>query len=183
MNRRQRVEAEINNKGRALGAKYGEYMNTHPFMANGVQGAVLAGMAVLVSQIITKSPMFDYRESLIMMIITFLYSTPILLWWNSRLTRTHLKMLPQLIVDQALFSPVFTAGIVAVREALLGTSLSRIPGIVWHIVPKAMISSWMFWVPAKAAIMMFVPPMYQLLAGNALSFVWTILFAMILKDK
>jgi hypothetical protein len=94
-----------------------------------------------------------------------------------------MKIIPLLFVDQALFSPFFTAGIVSLRLLLLGTDLRAIPGIVLDVVPMAMGPSWMFWVPSKAIIFLYVPPMYQLLAGNAFAFVWTIIFAMILAAK
>ena len=171
---------ESNHK--SLATSYNDLLIRYPLMINGLQAAIIAGLGVLASQLLNGNH-FDFIEVYIMMFINFAYHTPILLAFNNILQKTGLRILPMLIIDQLLFSPLFTCGIVGLRLLLLGNSIYNIPNMIWSVVPGAMISSWMFWVPSKAIIFNFVPPMYQLLAGNAFSFIWTIIFAMILQKK
>jgi hypothetical protein len=170
-------------KKKSFSAQYSELLVKYPLLVNAVQGAIIAGLGVLASQVLSGMENFDYTEVWIMMLINFAYHPPVLMWFNSILRKSNMKIIPLLIADQAFFSPFFTAGIVSIRLLLLGTELRAIPGIVLDVVPKAMGPSWLFWVPSKAIIFLYVPPMYQLLAGNAFAFVWTIIFAMILQAK
>jgi protein Mpv17 len=170
-------------KKKSFSAQYRDLLLKYPLLVNAVQGAIIAALGVIASQILSGMKQFDFSEVWIMMLINFAYHPPVLMWFNSVLQKSNMKIIPLLFVDQALFSPVFTAGIVSLRLLLLGTDLRAIPAIVMDVVPKAMGPSWMFWVPSKAIIFLYVPPMYQLLAGNAFAFVWTIIFAMILQAK
>lgn len=178
---RDTMNAPEQGKKKSVGALYNDLLVQYPLLTNGIQSAIIAGLAVITSQYLADATKFDLGEVNIMMLINFAYMTPLLIWFNGILQRANLKMIPMLVADQLLFSPLLTAGIVACRLLLLGVDIHRVPGMVWDVVPKAMISSWMFWVPAKALIFAYVPPVYQLLAGSALSFIWTIIFAMILS--
>lgn len=164
-------------------AQYKNLLVRYPLLVNGLQAAVIAGLSVLVSQIIAGVPVFDWIEVRVMMLINFAYHTPILLQWGGFLSRSNMSFPTKLIIDQALFSPFFTAGIIGWRLYLLGTDMNEIPGLLIATVPGAMMSSWLFWVPAKAVILMFVPAMYQFLANSGFAFVWNIIFAAILRTK
>ena len=43
------------------------------------------------------------------------------------------------------------------------------------------LGGWMFWGPARLAIMMFLDESLHQLAGNLLSIVWTVIFALMLS--
>lgn len=172
--------SEHSAKKKSIGAQYNDLLVRYPLVVNGVQAAVIAAMGVLISQSLSGLREFDFKEVFIMMLINFAYMTPVLMWFNTLLIKSNLKIIPLLVVDQGLFAPVFTAGIIGLRLLLLGVDPHSIPTTLWDVVPNAMLSSWMFWVPVKAVIFLYIPPIYQLLAGNAFSLVWNVIFAMIL---
>lgn len=179
----KRKDKDDRKKDHSAFAQYKNLLVRYPLLINGLQAAIIAGMSVLVSQIIAGAPEFDWVEVRIMMLINFVYHTPILLQWGGFLGRSNMNFPTKLIIDQALFSPCFTAGIIGLRLYLLGTNVKEIPGLLIATVPGAMMSSWLFWVPAKAIILMFVPVMYQFLANSGFAFVWNIIFAAILRAK
>ena len=138
---------------------------------------------MLVSQLIAKADRFDTTEVRIMMLINFAYLTPVLFWFYSYLAKFNLSFIARLLIDQLLFSPLLTAGIVGLRLYLQGATIQEIPMMVIAVVPTAMKSSWLFWFPSRAIIMLYVPSMYQLLANNAFALVWNIIFATILRNN
>jgi len=170
-------------KKNTLFTQYKNLLTRYPLIINGIQAAVIAGLGVILSQVISGAKVFDFREVRVMMAINFAYHTPILIWFGKLLSNSKLSLLAKVIVDQLFFSPVFTAGIISVRLLLLGTDINSIPSLVISIVPGAMFYSWMFWVPAKAFILGYVPVMYQFLVNNALGLIWNIIFAAILSNS
>ena len=175
------MSSDLSVKKNSFGAQYNDLLVKYPVVINGIQAALIAAVGVLISQTIAGLKEFDFKEVYIMMFINFTYMTPLLIWFNSLLMKSNLKIFPLLFVDQGLFAPVFTSGIIGLRLFLLGSNPSSIPPTLWAVVPNAMISSWMFWVPVKALIFLYVPPIYQILVGNAFSLVWNVIFAMILS--
>ena len=174
--------AEIDKKKKStLLSQYNTLLARYPLLINGVQAAILAGIAVFLSQLIQGLKVFDYKEIQIMMLINFAYHTPVLMWFTGVLAKSKMSLIPKIIVDQFIFSPLFVCGIVSIRLLLLGTAVHTIPNEVISIVPGAMLYSWCYWVPAKSFIFSYIPPMYQYLTMNAFSLVWNVIFAMILS--
>ncbi len=170
-------------KDKSLFATYNTLLIRFPLLINGVQAAILAGLGVVISQLVTGDLEYDWLEIRTMMVISLVFSTPILLWFFKQLERMQSGIIVKLLVDQLLFSPPFTAGIVALRLFLVGTPLSDIPQLVLTVVPKAMMSSWMFWFPQRFLTLKYVPPAYQLLCGNVCALAWNVIFTMILTAK
>lgn len=163
--------------------QYKNLLVRYPLLINGIQAAIIAGLSVIVSQFIAGVPVFNFVEVRTMMFINFAYHTPILLQWGGFLSRSSFNFPTKLFIDQVLFSPCFTAGIIGLRLYLFGTDVKEIPALLIATVPGAMMSSWLFWVPAKAFILLSVPVMYQFLVNNAFAFVWNIIFSAILRTK
>ncbi|RYH16503.1 hypothetical protein EON65_29965 [archaeon] len=161
--------------------KYNQALVRYPFLINAVQSAVIAALGVMVSQQMNGAKHYDWTEVRAMVIINFIFMTPILLAFISYLNNLQASNLTKLAIDQLLFSPPFTAGIIGLRLFLLGTDLSQVPGIVIKVLPKAMVSSMMFWLPTRFLIMSYVPAQLQLLTGSLGGFVWNVIFSMILS--
>ncbi len=163
-------------------AGYNHLLARYPLLINGVQAAVIAGLGVLASQVIVGLKAFDWAEVRAMMLINFAFNTPILLAFANFNAQMKASALEKLALDQLIFSPVFTVGIISLRLYLLGTNLGEIPGVVMAILPRAMKSSWMFWLPTRFLIMTYIPLNLQLLASNLGGFVWNIIFAMLISS-
>jgi hypothetical protein len=95
----------------------------------------------------------------------------------------------KLFLDQLIFSPPLTAGILVLRyycyyvnafdrDFLIHT---MIPQFLKDQLPKTMIYSWCFWIPMKYLIYHYVPMVYQVLAGSVGAFVWNIIFTLIMN--
>jgi hypothetical protein len=95
----------------------------------------------------------------------------------------------KLFLDQLIFSPPLTAGILVLRyycyyinafdrDFLIYT---MIPQFLKEQLPKTMIYSWCFWIPMKYLIYHYVPIVYQVLAGSIGAFVWNIIFSLIMN--
>jgi hypothetical protein len=116
-----------------------------------------------------------------MAIITVFYITPVLLWFYSILRNIHKSVIIQLIIDQFIFSPVFTASIIGLRMYLFGVDVNTIPGKVLEILPSAQMSAWFFWIPQRFISLSYIPIPLQLLFSNLCSFIWNIIFSIILS--
>ena len=162
---------------------YNAAVAKHPFLVNAIQAAVLGGLGTYISEVIKGAPVIDTNEIFIMILINALFNTPILLRFCGFLEKMKGGVIPKLLVDQLLFSPVFTAAIIALRLFLIGTKVDSILPIVKDIVPKAMKSSWLFWFPQRYLTLSYVPPQHQLLCGNVCALVWNVIFSMILTSQ
>lgn len=174
---------DAESKKNSLFSKYNTLLIKYPLLVNGIQAAILAGMGVILSEVINGKSSFDWLEVRTMMIINMVFNTPVLIWFYKQLDRIKGGVLPKLLVDQLLFSPVFTACIIGLRLFLIGADVSDIPNTVMAVVPKALLSSWLFWVPQRFLTLTYVPPAYQLLCGNVCALVWNVIFTMILTAK
>lgn len=170
-------------KKSSLFAQYNSLLIRYPFLVNGIQSAILGGIGVIISEIISGHLQIDWLEVRTMMIINLVFNTPILLWFSKQLERMNHGILTKLFIDQLLFSPLFTAGIIGLRLYLVGEDINDIPNQVMATVPVAMKSSWLFWFPQRYLTLKYVPSSYQLLSGSLCGLVWNVIFTMILSAK
>lgn len=119
-----------------------------------------------------------------MVTITLVLITPTLIWFYGVLERAKLGVLGSVGVDQFLFSPIFTAAIIASR--LYYYNSVKLEGI-WpqlsSILPSALVSGWCFWIPARFLILSLFPPDFHLPMSSVFSLLWNVVFAMILSGK
>jgi hypothetical protein len=170
-------------KARGFGARYKTLLLNYPLVMNGTQSAIISSCSVLVSQYLAGNSKIDFSEVLVVALIAALWITPILLVFYGQLQKMSLGVMGKLALDQFIFSPFFTASIVTVRILLLGrVPYSELPAILLATVPKAVLSAWTFWIPARGFTLLIMPPHLHLLSGNALSFVWNIIFSMLLNS-
>lgn len=158
---------------------YNAAVAKNPLLINALQAAILGGLGTFISELI-KGGAIDKKEVFIMMVINAVFMTPVLLWFFGVLERMKGGVIAKLLVDQLIFSPVFTAAIISVRLFLLGNKIDDIVPIVIEVVPKAMMSSWLFWFPQRYLTLSYLPPQHHLLCGNVCALVWNVIFSMIL---
>lgn len=184
---------ETTSKSKSLFNNYQNLMIRYPFLMNAIQAGVINGSSVIVSQFLTYNETLDkefhiqWYDVITMSIIAMTLITPILLIFYSQLNKLQIGKMMKLLIDQLIFSPLLTFSIICYRFVLLGyfhnemQSMNSIFVLAMEITPKAMRSSWLFWIPARFFVLNYVPPMYHLLVGSILSFVWNIVFSMILS--
>lgn len=139
-------------------------------------------------QAVPQGPSFiesiQWREVIVMMIIAASFITPVLLIFYYLLSKLPIGNFGKLLVDQFIFSPLFNCSIIALRFFLLDSNLSgsNIVVLVQNIGPTAIKSAWLFWIPQRYFTLNYVPAMYQLVFGNICSFVWNIVFSLIMSS-
>ena len=171
----------------SLFAKNQSLLDEYPVLINTIQGTILTALSVVTSHIVkglTKgSPIYiDTREVIVMSVIQALWITPVLMWFYSKIINPMPgSNMRKLIIDQIAFSPPFTATIIGLRMFLMGkTPIDTIPAALYVAFPSAVGSSWLFWLPIRFMTISYIPPIYHLLAGSLFSFVWNVIFSLIL---
>jgi hypothetical protein len=162
---------------------YQSLLMRYPLIINAIQSCVLAAIGVIVSQLLTAGEVFDELEIHVMMILNVLFLTPVLYVFYTKVLSAvdHFGLLVTLLVDQLLFSPLFTASIMILRLWMRGSDKTSIVSEVLGLLPNTMLSSWCFWIPARFIILKFVPIPLQMLVGNVFALMWNVIFAMIVN--
>lgn len=173
-------------KKTTLFARYNSLLAQYPFFMNGSQAAIIAGSAVLLSQTFippkgSSIAIYDLSEVWVMMLINFAFITPILLWFFGWLNRNVNGVVMKLLFDQFVFSPFFTASIIALRFILKGGNPNEIPKMLLLVLPKAQLAGWMFWIPARFFILTFIPKQLALLVNSLFALLWNIIFSILLQ--
>ena len=163
-------------------SSYQTLLMKYPFYVNSTQSAIISSSSVVVSQLLAGNSKIDWSEVRTVAFIGAFWITPVLLIFYSKLHRLPLGVMGKLALDQLIFSPLFTVTIISLRLIVLG----RVPyadftSVLGQTVPKAVLSSWTFWVPARGFTLLIVPAHLHLLAGNIFSFIWNIILSMLLN--
>ena len=169
---------------KTFSSRYSDFVSKYPMIANQIQGALITAAGVLVSQVVSSGGglKFDWVEVRVMALIVAFFNTPILMWFLKFLSNSKYSTPVQLLIDQFVFSPPFTFGILFWRYYLLGlTPTLLIPFQVIAILPTTMMYAWCFWIPARYFILVYVPSNQQLLTINICAFIWNVIFPLILK--
>lgn len=163
-------------------ANYKTLMVKHPYLVNAVQSAIISSSSVLVSQFLSGKSETDWDEVRAVAFIGAFWITPVLLVFYSRLQKLSYGFVGKLVIDQLIFSPIFTLSIITARLFLLGrVPFEEFPTILSQTVPTAVLSSWTFWIPARGFTLLIVPPHLHLLTGSAFSFLWNIILSLLLN--
>lgn len=175
------VDLDVDVEGKKK-STYQTLMIKYPFFVNATQSAIISSSSVIVSQLLAGNSKIDWSEVRTVAFIGSFWITPVLLVFYSKLHRLQLGVLGKLALDQLIFSPIFTLTIISLRLVVLG----RVPyndftSVLGQTVPKAVLSSWTFWVPARGFTLLIVPVHLHLLAGNVFSFIWNIILSMLLN--
>lgn len=163
-------------------SSYQALLREYPYYVNATQSAIISSCSVLVSQTLAGNVLYDWSEVRTVSIIGAMWITPVLLLFYSRLHKMQLTFYGKLAIDQLIFSPIFTVSIITLRLIILGrVPFSDFPSVLSQTVPKAVLSSWTFWVPARGFTLLIVPPHLHLLTGSIFSFMWNIILSMLLN--
>lgn len=154
---------------------------------------VLQALGVIISQAVSfgnpKALLVDFNwidwlEVKVMVTITLVLITPTLLWFYGVLERAKLSVVVAVVVDQFIFSPLFTAAIISSRLYLYNSvKLGDIWPQLSPILPNALVSGWCFWIPARFLILSLFPPDFHLPVSSIFALLWNVVFAMILSAK
>ena len=171
---------------------YQDAMVEHEFIANLVQGLILTGMAVVAAGVLTKG-IVNWSELYCMLTIQSIFITPVILRWFKYLNQLPSSDIAKVILDQFIFSPLFTACIIGLKlylescqtiddispgwvsfacqpvEEIVSTLYSILPGVVFY--------SWGFWIPQRYITLKFIPPHLHVVFANVCSFFWNIIFS------
>lgn len=175
------VDLDVDVEGKKK-STYQTLVIKYPFFVNATQSAIISSSSVIVSQLLAGNSKIDWSEVRTVAFIGSFWITPVLLVFYSKLHRLQLGVLGKLALDQLIFSPIFTLTIISLRLVVLG----RVPyndftSVLGQTVPKAVLSSWTFWIPARGFTLLIVPVHLHLLAGNVFSFIWNIILSMLLN--
>lgn len=169
----------------SLFAKYNDLLTRYPFFVNAIQSGIITAIGVLVSQWVGAKDgvvQWDLREVSTMVFINVVWITPVLLRFFEFLNKLPRGAIDKLVIDQAIFSPPFTASIIALRYLLFDHGqLSDVPNFLIKVLPGVQITAWMFWIPTRFLIINYVPASLALLVNNLAALVWNVIFAMMLK--
>lgn len=185
---RTRAKAKEEDKVKGGLGAYNSMMAQYPLLMNEVQAGIITSSAVACSNMIAEDD--NIMEVVIMTIVSLTFITPILLSYYGWLGKQNFGLITSIIVDQLIFSPVFTTGILMWRGVVSGifasgtldvVNIMALPGDVLPIIPEIMKKSWGYWIPIRLLILKFVPPMYHVVVGSACSFIWQIIMALSLK--
>jgi hypothetical protein len=156
---------------------------------NEVQSTIITCSAVMSSSVIAGTQQ-NWGEVVTMAIVTLTLITPVLMQWFGYLNKSGMPLVPQLLVDQLVFSPILTSTILIWRSVVSNlittqsfdlATVSSLPAEVIPIIPGIMIKSWCFWIPIRLLILKFIPPMHHVVLGSLFSFLWNIILALALK--
>jgi hypothetical protein len=173
-------------KKNSLLGKYQTLLVRYPLIMNATQSGAITAVSVIMSQILSsplgKETIFNWREVHVMTFISMAWITPVLLWFFGVLEKWNRGAVDKLLIDQFVFSPLFTASIIALRNVLYdGGHLKGLPSVIANVVPGVQLISWLFWIPIRFLTIRYVPPSLALLANSAASLVWTIIFTLALE--
>jgi hypothetical protein len=145
-----------------------------PFTTNTIQGVVIGCLSVLTVE--TFQPRIDFAAVARVAIICLLRG-PVLTYWVRWCSRQEARLgrLILLLMDQLLMSPFLNVAHFSLDWALRGNSPAELPGRLLAKVPRAMATSYCFWVPVRY-LSMRCPSHLTLLLMNAAGFVWSIVF-------
>jgi hypothetical protein len=163
-------------KKQSLYAVYNDLLVTYPLLVNGTQSSIITGLGVITSQIIIGVKQYDYIEIKVMMFINFIFITPILLIFYKQLSKLSINNMFKLIIDQFVFSPLFTFCILSLRLYLLGENhIYQIPIEVLKVLPSVMLSAWLYWIPARFITLTYIPPMFHSLVYTGFTYIYVTL--------
>lgn len=94
---------------------YQTLMIDYPILMNIIQSVIISTCSVLVSQYIAGNSIIDWGEIYTVQIVAACWITPVLLVFYKQLQKMSFGVIGKLLIDQALFSPIFTASIVTIR--------------------------------------------------------------------
>lgn len=178
----KKQDDKISNK-RSLFGKYQQLLVRYPYAANATQGAIITAGGVMSSNYISNGSV-DWMDVLVMAIVSCTLITPALLVFYSFLGKIQVSKLGKLFIDQALFSPLFTACIISYKLVLMShgkITLDELLKTLLAVLPNACVASWCFWIPQRYFTLTFVDEHLHVVFGSLCSFFWQMIFTVVTR--
>lgn len=168
-----------------LATKYNHYLRTNPVLTKSITSAVTAGLGNIVSQKIQKRGKnlpLEYRPVIAFSAYGFFLSGPLIHYFYEFLdkfipkTASYSKA-KRLLIDRGVMSPALLLVFFYVVAILEGKShegaIRKIGQHYW----TALKMSWRVWIIFQFFNLNYVPREYRVLAGNMMSFLWSVYLA------
>jgi hypothetical protein len=170
---------------------YQKMLVEHKFAMNVLQGGIITSLGVAASSYLAKG-VIDFNEIKTMATLSSIYIVPTLtLFYGEFLDKLKISRIDKLVVDQLLWSPMFTTSILTLRIIIRccfeGTtadlSIDKLFAEVLSVAPNAIVAAWGFWIPIRFLTLTFAPSHLHVLFGSVGNFFWTIVLTSLLSKK
>lgn len=170
---------------------YQQMLVEHKFAMNVLQGGIITALGVAASSYLSKG-VIDFVEIKTMATLSSIYIVPTLtLFYGEFLDKLKISKIDKLVVDQLLWSPIFTTSIITLRIIISccfhGTtadlSIDNLFAEVLNSAPNVVLAAWGFWIPFRFLTLTFAPIHLHVLIGSVGNFFWTIVLTFLLSKK
>jgi hypothetical protein len=191
-------------KKASLWSSYQSLLVRHPLKMQVLQTGVIGCLANVTGQAIGGS-VFSLRPVVEQAVLGMCFIAPIVSCWFSLLGRLKLHWLSATVMDQFLFSPLFNVAIFTFISAVfkggvsfstasspksdtLNFTMSLHPSLfpslyTYEPVHSTQVTAYYVWLPATVVRECFVPPHLKGVFVNAVSFVWNVIFSLIMMGS
>jgi len=189
---KRRVEEKDKKESLSTSWSYTSLLGRYPLVVLTLQTAVVQVASRLTVGLIDGSTRLSLIDLLVTLMVGCVYINPMLMIFFGFIQTDRLSPLFKVLLDQVIFSPCFTFGLILFGDLLrcILEGGCKVESILTKIAPKVMQSTagvipiaWLFWVPQRAFSQRFVPPIYQLPFNQFSSFWWTVLFQWMMRKR
>ncbi|KAL1510273.1 hypothetical protein AB1Y20_006595 [Prymnesium parvum] len=156
--------------------KYERLLLSHPLATKSLTSALVTGAGDLFCQLgVERADALDRPRLAAFTAVGGLLVAPVLHGWYSLLNsrfpgRRAPAVALRLVLDQALFAPIFLP--VVMGSALLTEGQAEPRATLSREWWPALLVNWQLWVPAQLINFRWMPPHYQVLFANGVGLVW-----------
>ncbi|KXZ44840.1 hypothetical protein GPECTOR_61g793 [Gonium pectorale] len=159
-----------------LWAWYMSCLEANPLLTKALTCALLNALGDIFCQLFIEAGSWDAKRTGTFTFMGLALVGPTLHYWYTLLN----KMVParglggvglQLLLDQAVFAPVFLGTFISVLFTIEGKPQlirAKLEQDLWETVKV----NWVLWIPAQFFNFRFVPPNLQVLTANVVALIW-----------
>lgn len=166
---------------------YFRLLKSHPVLVNTTQSILIAWLASITTNLVlTNQGLPSVEDYVIQAVVQGLYITPSVGAFMGWIQQQKVSAVFKVALDQFVFSPFFTFGIVLAFKLLytlyadLGADVSSnweaIILEVFRGTVKTQAVAWLFWLPQRTISTLFVPDLLALPFNTLCSFFWVCIF-------
>lgn len=168
-----------------FGAIYTWLLQEYPVATMTIQTVIINCTSKFAANYLKKDPVPSITDLIIVALIAAFYINPLLMSFFGFLqkqTSEQMSATYKLVLDQLIFSPAFTFGIISMSMVLTAvlndqkiahyTICINAGRAVINVVPLA----WAFWLLQRLFSKSFIPDIYSLTFNSICSFFWTCIF-------
>ena len=171
---------------------YFRLLKSHPAAVNTIQSIIVSWLAIMTTASLSNRGLPSVQDFVIQALVQGMYITPIIGAFVGFLQRQK-KLSPvyKIALDQFVFSPFFTYGIVLAFRLLntlyadlgadVSTEYAKTLREVFQNTVKLQAAAWMFWIPQRTFSSLFVPDLLALPFNTVCSYFWVCVFDFLKK--